>query len=199
MIGWEGDLAELEVEDLRNWYRLWYAPNNATLVVVGDVEAPAVFALARKHFGPLKAEQVSAAKQRPEPPQPGEQRIRVKAPAKEPYLSMGYKATALGQPGIEEWEPYALEMLASTLDGGSSTRLSRELVRGAQVAAEAGASYSAFTRLPGMLVMDGTPAKGHDISDLEQALAARAAAVEQHDWDLVTARTVTVYEEVLGR
>jgi zinc protease len=173
VIGWEGDLAELKVDDLRDWYRQWYAPNNAILVVVGDVDAPAVFDMARKHFGPLKAEQVSAAKQRPEPPQPGEQRIRVKAPAKEPYLIMGYKATTLGQPNIEEWEPYALEMLASILDGGSSTRLSRELVRGAQVAAEAGASYSAFTRLPGMLVMDGTPAKGHDIADLEKALQSQ--------------------------
>jgi len=173
VIGWEGDLAELKVEDLRDWYRQWYAPNNATLVVVGDVDALSVFDLARKHFGPLKAEQVAAAKQRPEPPQLGEQRIRVKAPAKEPYLIMGYKATTLGQPGTEDWEPYALEMLASILDGGSSTRLSRELVRGAQVAAEAGASYSAFTRLPGMLVIDGTPAKGHDIAGLEQALAAQ--------------------------
>jgi zinc protease len=173
VIGWEGDLAELKVEDLRDWYRQWYAPNNATLVVVGDVDAQAVFDLARKHFGPLKAEQVSAAKQRPEPPQLGEQRIRVKAPAKEPYLILGYKAAALGRPGTEDWEPYALEMLASILDGGSSTRLKRELVRGAQVAAEAGASFSAFTRLPGMLVIDGTPAKGHDVAELEQALVAQ--------------------------
>jgi zinc protease len=173
VIGWEGDLAELSVDDLRQWYRQWYAPNNATLVVVGDVDAEAVFALARRHFGPLKAEPVAAAKLRPEPPQLGERRIRVKAPAKEPYLMMGYKATALTESGAEEWEPYALEMLASILDGGSSTRLSRELVRGTQVAAAAGASYSAFTRLPGMVVLDGTPAKGHGIADLERALQAQ--------------------------
>ena len=91
---------------------------------------------------------------------------------------MGYKATALGQAGAEDWEPYALEMLASILDGGSSTRLSRELVRGTQVAADAGASYSAFTRLPGMLVLDGTPAKGHGIADLEQALQAQVARLK---------------------
>jgi len=173
VIGWEGDLAELNIDDLRNWYRLWYAPNNATLVVVGDVDAEAVFALARKHFGPLKAEQIAAAKQRPEPPQLGERRLQVKAPAKEPYLMMGYKAPALREAGAEDWEPYALEMLASILDGGSSTRLSRELVRGAQIAAQAQASYSAFTRLPGMLVLDGTPAKGHTVADLEQALKAQ--------------------------
>jgi zinc protease len=161
------------VDDLRDWYRQWYAPNNATLVVVGDVDAQTVFDLARKHFGPLKAEQISAAKHRPEPPQLGEKRIEVKAPAKEPYVIMGYKTPALSEPGTEDWEPYALEMLSSVLDGGSSTRLSRDLVRGAQVAAEAGASYSAYTRLPGMLVIDGTPAKGHDVAGLERALAAQ--------------------------
>ena len=173
VIGWEGDLAGLTVEDMRDWYRQWYAPNNATLVVVGDVDTEAVFDLARKHFGPLQAEAVAAAKQRPEPAQPGEQRIQVKAPAKESYLLMGYKATSLTQPGVEAWEPYALEMLSSVLDGGGSTRLNRELVRGTQVAADAGASYSAFTRLPGLLLLDGTPAKGHDVAELEQALLAQ--------------------------
>jgi zinc protease len=173
VIGWEGDLAELKVEDLRDWYRQWYAPNNATLVVVGDVDAQGVFDLAKRHFGPLQAEVVAKAKRRPEPPQLGEQRIQVKAPAKEPYVIMGYKATALTEAGVEEWEPYALEMLASILDGGASTRLQRDLVRGSQVAADAGASYSAFTRLPGMLVIDGTPAKGQDIGTLETALRAQ--------------------------
>ncbi len=173
VIGWAGDLNDLTVDDLRDWYRQWYAPNNATLVVVGDVDAEAVFDLARKHFGPLKAEQVASAKQRPEPDQLGEKRLTVKAPAKEPYLIMGYKTTALGQPDTEDWEPYALEMLSSVLDGGGSTRLQRELVRGSQVAAEAGASYSAFTRLPGLLMLDGTPAQGHDLADLERALGAQ--------------------------
>ena len=69
-----------------------------------------------------------------------------------------------------EWEPYALEMLASVLDGGSSARFARELVRGAQVAASANASYSAFTRLPGLFLFDGVPANGHDIQGLERAI-----------------------------
>ena len=185
VIGWEGDLAALTVDDLRDWYRQWYAPNNATLVVVGDVDPEAVFTLARKHFGPLKAEPIAAAKPRPEPAQLGEQRIRVKAPAKEPYLLMGYKATNLSQAGDEDWEPYALEILSSILDGGASTRLQRELVRGTEVAADAGASYSAFTRLPGMVVIDGTPSKGHDIAELETALKAQVQRL--HDEPVGTA------------
>ena len=169
VIGWASDLEDLKAEDLRDWYRKWYAPNNATLVVVGDVEPDEVCALAEKHFGPLKPEQIARPKPRLEPGQRGEKRIRVKAPAKEPYLIMGYKATALGH-AEEPWEPYALEMLSSVLDGGSSSRLSRELVRGNRVAADVDAGYSAFTRLPGMLVLDGTPAKGRDLVELEKAL-----------------------------
>jgi len=169
VIGWPGDLEQLGVQDLREWYRLWYAPNNATLVVAGDVDPEQVFALAEKHFGPLKAEAVDPPKTRAEPEQLGEKRLRVKAPAQEPYLLMGFKAPALAN-AETDWEPYALEVLASVLDGGNSARLSRELVRGSQVASSDGASYSAFSRLPGLFLFDGVPAKGHDIGALEQAL-----------------------------
>ncbi len=172
VIGWASDLEDMNVADLRDWYRQWYAPNNATLVVVGDVDPEEVFALAEKHFGPLSAEPVSPPKPGGDPAQRGEKRIKVKAPAKEPYLLMGYKSTAIGHAG-EDWEPYALEMLSSVLDGGSSARFSRELVRGSHVAASAGASYSAFTRLPGMLLLDGIPAQGRTIDELEQALLAQ--------------------------
>ena len=172
VIGWASDLEGMTVADLRDWYRQWYAPNNATLVVVGDVDPQEVFALAEKHFGPLSAEKVSAPKLGGDPAQRGEKRIMVKAPAKEPYLLMGFKSTAIGH-AEEDWEPYALEMLSSILDGGSSARFSRELVRGAHVAASAGASYSAFSRLPGMLLLDGIPAQGRTIDELEQALLSQ--------------------------
>jgi zinc protease len=182
VIGWASDLEGMEVEDLRNWYHRWYAPNNATLVVVGDVVADEVFSLAEKHFGSLQPEQVATPKRRAEPEQRGEKRIRVKAPAKEPYLIMGYKATALGQ-DAEEWEPYALEMLASVLDGGGSARFSRELVRGSKVAASAGAGYSAFTRLPGMFLIDGNPAKGRTVMELEQAFGEQVERVRNEPVD----------------
>lgn len=172
IIGWASDLEGMAVEDLRDWYRQWYAPNNATLVVVGDVDPQAVFALAERHFGPLGAERIRPPRPQADAPQRGEKRLRVKAPAKEPYLLMGYKTPVIGH-ADDDWEPYALEMLASILDGGSSARLSRELVRGSHVAASAGASFSAFNRLPGMLLLDGIPAKGRSIAELEQALQAQ--------------------------
>jgi zinc protease len=169
IIGWPSDLETMQVDDLRAWYRKWYAPNNATLVVVGDVDPAAVFALAEEHFGPLEPEPVAPPKPRAEPEQRGERRLVVKAPAKEPYLIMGYKVPVLAN-ADENWEPYALEMLASVLDGGASARFSRELVRGERVAASAGAGYNAFTRLPGLFRLSGIPAHGRSMEELEAAL-----------------------------
>jgi len=177
VIGWPGDLKELTLTDIKDWYRLWYAPNNATLVVVGDVDPEQVFALAEKHFGPLKAESIATPKTREEPPQVGEKRILVKAPAQEPYLLMGYKTPSIAD-AQEDWEPYALEMLASVLDGGGSARFSRDLVRGSQVASSAGASYDAFRRLPALFLFDGVPAKGKDIPTLEAALRGEIERVQ---------------------
>jgi len=168
VIGWMNDLNNMTVGDLRSWYKLWYAPNNATLVVVGDVNPEEVLELARKYFGPLQGETFNVLKQLREPPQRGIIRTVVRAPARQPYLKLGYKTPVIGT-AEKEWEPYALEMLVAILDGGSSARFSRKLVRGREIAVSAGAGYSAFSRLSGMLTMSGVPAEGHSIAELEQA------------------------------
>jgi zinc protease len=200
VIGWMNDLKNLRVEDLQEWYRLWYAPNNATLVVVGDVDPQQVLALAKQYFGPLKSEPTPRLKPLREPPQRGITRVQVRAPAREPYLVLGYK-TPVAVSAESPWEPYALDMLASILDGGSSARFSRNMVRGSEIAVSAGAEYNAFSRLPGMLLVDGTPAKGHDIEQLEQGLLTeigrlREELVEAEELERVRAQVVAskVYE-----
>lgn len=168
IIGWMDDLENLTVADLRQWYSTWYAPNNATLVVVGDVEPAAVFALAEKHFGPLQPSTITPPKPRTEPKQLGERRVVVKAPAELPYLVMGYKVPVL-KTVDEEWKVYALEVLAGVLDGGESARFARELVRGKQIAAGAGAGYSLGMRLGDTFTLSGTPSQGKTVRDLEKA------------------------------
>ncbi|MCP3670818.1 MAG: insulinase family protein [Gammaproteobacteria bacterium] len=171
VIGWMNDLNNMQVEDLHSWYRQWYAPNNATLVVVGDVKPEWVLEMATKYFGPLKAEQIPSLKPLREPPQRGVIRTNVRAPARQPYLAMGYKTPVIST-ADQEWEPYALEMLVAILDGGSSSRISQKLIRGKEIAVSAGAGYSAFSKYSGMLSMSGIPAKGKSVYDLEQALRA---------------------------
>ena len=171
VIGWMNDLENMNVADLRDWYRKWYAPNNATVVVVGDVEPEAVYALAKKHFGPLKPSELTPPKPRKEIEQRGEKRIIVEAPAELPFLTMGYKVPVLLN-AEAEWEPYALDVLAGVLDGGSSARLETRLVRGESIAASAGAGYDLYDRLESLFVLQGTPANGHTIKELETALRA---------------------------
>ncbi len=179
VIGWMDDLENLQVADLRRWYARFYAPNNAVLVVAGDVQAEAVFALAERHFGPIKPSEVEADKPRREPPQFGERRISVRRPAELPVLIMGFKAPVL-RTADEPWKAYALEMLVNILDGGDSARLSRELVRGRQLAASIGAGYDLLVRNDSLLLLEGVPADGHSVAELEAALLEHVQRLKDH-------------------
>ena len=181
-IGWMDDLENMRIGDLRNWYQRWYAPNNATLVVVGDVEPDAVYKLARKYFGKLKPSELDPPRPSQEVKQLGEKRIEVEAPAELPFLIMGYKVPVLLN-APEQWESYALDVLANVLDGGDSARLAARLVRGQSIAAEASADYSLDDRMTTLLLLQGTPARGHTIPELEKAFRAEVAALRDKPID----------------
>ncbi len=169
VIGWMNDLDNMQVSDLRQWYQDWYMPNNATLVVVGDVKAQDVFSLAEKYYGVIPQRDVATLKPRIEPRQVGERRVEVKAIAKLPYMILGYKVPSLKT--IEDKrEAYALHVLAGILDGGRSSRLSKNLVRGQEIAASAGAGYSLYTARNNMFLFDGTPNANKTLAELEQAI-----------------------------
>lgn len=177
IIGWMDDLEGLHVEDLQKWYQQWYAPNNAVLVVAGDVNPAEVLKLAQRRFGVLTASDIQPTKPRREIEQLGIRRLVVKAPAEVPYLIMGYKVPVL-LTAKEDWEPYALEVLAGILDGGDSARFSRDLVRGKQIAVSAGAGYDLNDRQQSLLLLDGSPANGHDMAALEAALRAEITKLQ---------------------
>jgi zinc protease len=172
VVGWMNDLENMTFSDAKGWYDRWYAPNNAILVVVGDVNPNQVFVLARKYYGHIESRtvlQLDERKPQIEPKQLGIKRLIVKAPAQLPYLAMGYHAPALRKPDTD-WEPYALEMLAGVLDGNESARLNKSLVREQRIASSAGAGYDSTARGPGMFYLDGTPSEGKTVADLEAAL-----------------------------
>ncbi len=179
VIGWPADIASYKVKDLQAWYERWYAPNNATLVVVGDVVSKEVFKLAEQHFGPLKPSDLDPLKVQTEVKQLGVRRMTVKLPATLPYILMGYKVPSLTALENEN-EAYALEVLGGILDGGNSARLSSRLVRGQQIAVSAGAGYSLISRLPGLFLLDATPAKGKTVYDLEYALKKEVSDLKRN-------------------
>ena len=172
IIGWMNDLENMSVSDAQEWYDRWYAPNNAVLVVVGDVNPNDVFSLAQKYYGKIKFRPLlSLALRKPqvEPPQTGIKRLTIKAPARLPYLVMGYHAPVL-RDADTDWEPYALEMLVGVLDGNESARLNKELVREQHIASSINADYDSTGRGPSMFFLNGTPSEGKSVEELEAAL-----------------------------
>jgi len=194
IIGWMNDLEHMSHLDARNWYARWYVPNNAFVVVVGDVKADEVFALAQRYYGRIKARPLPERKPQLEPQQRGARRMVVKAPAELPYLLMGWKCPVL-RDADRDWQPYALEVLTGVLDGNESARLNQSLVRNSRVAGEVGAGYDIAARGPGMCSLEGTPSQGRSVADLETALRGELArlvegGVSADELDRVKAQVV---------
>ena len=170
VVGWMNDLENMTAADAREWYKTWYAPNNATLVVVGDVNAQEVLKLAKQYFGPLKSHVLPVRKPQVEPEQKGERRVVVKAQAKLPYVLMGFHVPSL-QDADKDVEPYALEILAGVLNGNASARLNQNLVRQSQIAIDVDAGYDMVQRgRQSIFVLDATPSEGKSVAELEAAI-----------------------------
>jgi zinc protease len=170
IIGWPEDLKALQLSDIQDWYRRWYAPGNATLVVVGDVKPGEVFDLAEKYFGPIPQEAVPKSRQGDRLEAPGERRIDVTDPDVDvPELVMAYNVPSAATID-DRSDAYALMVLANVLDGGAGARLAEQVVRGTGLAASAGASYDAVARLDSSFQLHATPSPGGNPAALEKAL-----------------------------
>ena len=178
IIGWMNDLETMTAADAKAWYDTWYVPNNAYVIITGDVDHKAVFELAEKYYGPLEGRALPVRKPLAEPGQEGTRRVNVKAPAELPVLIMGYKAPSLRDVEMDN-DPYALEMLSAVLDGHDAARFNKHLVREQKVALSAGIDYDTTARGPGMIYLHGSPAEGKTVPELEAALRAEIARVQK--------------------
>lgn len=181
IIGWMNDLDNLRAQDVRDWHAAFYAPNNATLVVVGDVDHAEVFRLAETHYGVVPKRALAQRKPLAEPPQQGPRRVTVRAPAELPYLALVWRAPALGALDAQDeatQQAYALQVLAGVLDGYDAARLPRRLVREGKQAVSVGAGYDPLNRgQEALFVLEGVPSAGVPVAKLEQALRAELARV----------------------
>lgn len=181
IIGWMSDLDAMTPADARDFYRKWYVPANAVIVVVGDVEPAQVKRLADKYYSKIPARPVPARKPRSEPPQAGLKRVELKAPAEQAYVSLAYKVPGLRNvetPTPEDDDALALTVLSAVLDGYSGARLDRALTQGAdRVADSAGASNGLLGRGPQMFILDGVPAPGKTAAQVEAALREQVARI----------------------
>ena len=171
VIGWMSDLKQMRVSDARDWYQRFYHPNNATLVVVGDVKGTDVYALAKNYFGALGKRPRLERRPQIEPARLGKKSVDVHAPAQVPMIMLGYTVPTVGTTSSKNtMDPYALEVLASILDAGNSARISVNLVRGKQVASNVDVFYNLYARYQTQFVLYGTPSQNHTTGELETGI-----------------------------
>ena len=171
VVGWMDDLQNMTAADALAWYQRWYAPNNAVVVIAGDVDPQQVLKLAEKYFGPIPPKTLPKTKPQQEPAQIGIRRVNVKAPAENPFLMMAYKVPRLLDVEKDE-DPYALELLAAVLDGYDNARLPAKLVRTDRIANSVDAGYDGIGRGPVLFMLAGAPTKDSSVEKLEAALRA---------------------------
>ncbi|GAB4544142.1 MAG: pitrilysin family protein [Thermodesulfovibrionia bacterium] len=165
VIGWMSDIEGISRDDLWDYYRRHYNPNNAFIVVAGNVDVDKVMERIRKEFGSIPRGDDIKGLVINEPIQRGEKRVYIKKEAELPYVLIAYKAT-----NIFDDDSYALDVLAYILSDGRTSRLYKGLVDERQLAISVGADYDSLQRYPSLFYLYGTPMPGKDINDLEKAL-----------------------------
>lgn len=168
IVGWMSDLQAMTPDDVRAFYRQWYAPENAAVVIAGDVDVAQVRALAERIYGAIPARAVSQRKPRDEPPQQGPRHFEYRAAVDQAMVVLGYKVPHLQHPAQEDevsTDALALTLLAAVLDGYDGARLGRALVQGSgaggqRIADSVSASHSLSGRGPQQFFLLAVPAQG---------------------------------------
>lgn len=163
IIGWEEDLKIISLKDMKKFYRKFYVPENATLVIVGDIKISKTIDLIKKHFGQIESKGNFKRKIIIEPPQEKERFISVKRNAALPYFAMAYHT-----PNWKHKDSAALTLLEYILGGGESSRIYQRLVRKDGLALSAGAEYRYLSYDPDLFYFYAQPASGISVSKIKK-------------------------------
>jgi len=171
VIGWMEDITRLTIDDLRAWYQTWYAPNNATLVIVGDITPDVAMPMIKRWFGKIPAKKLPTNIVPTEINEPYARRIDLRLPVKVPRLIIGFNVPGI-KSAITKREVFALMVLSYLLDGGDSSRLTKSLIRDKSIASSVSAHYDAYKRGDSLFIFSATPniQKNKNLAELEEAI-----------------------------
>jgi zinc protease len=170
VVGWMNDLVNMKASDARDWYRSWYKPNNATVVIAGDVDPKVILQAVEKYYGAASARELPERKPQTEPLQKGMKRVQVKAPADSARLAMAWKVPKLRPGALDDDEPYALELLTAVLDGYDNARLNRKLIKQERVVNDVGVGYDMISRGLELFLISASMAKGKTVEQAENSI-----------------------------
>jgi zinc protease len=196
VIGWMSNLANIEREDLLRHYRKYYSPDNAFIVVAGDVNTDEILEKAREHFATIEPTSSRRVLKSVEPAQQGERLVNLIKEAELPYLIAAYHV-----PSFPEKDGYALEILAHILSGKSG-RLYRSVVYDEKIALNADAGYSGINTDPFLFFLDATAAPGEEVEDVEDALFEQVELLKEEpptDFELQGAKNRLVASYIMGQ
>ncbi len=165
VIGWMSDIAAIGRDDLRKYYREHYSPDNAYIVIAGDVNPGAVLEKVQKEFGAIAPVKRGKSTITAEPAQQGERRIYLRKEAELPYVLIAYHV-----PNFPHNDNFALDVLSAILSDGRSSRLYKGLVYEKRLALNASAEYNNLYKDPFLFTLGATAAPGKNIETVEKAL-----------------------------
>ncbi len=175
IVGWPSDIDRMTREEVLQYFKTYYAPNNVIAAIVGDIDPDRTFALMEKYFGPIPSQPIPPRNIPQEPQGRGERRVVLEADA-QPRLYIGYLV-----PEIGHQDGFALDVLAQVWSGvGRSSRTGRlykSLVLDKKLALDVDAGNNT-TLYPNLFIITATPAEGKSIAEVEKAIYEEMAKIE---------------------
>ncbi len=173
VLGWMSDLERIDRDDCVEYFRTYYAPNNAVMIVAGDFDSAEAMRLIHEYYDDIPSQEVSSDIRTVEPEQFGERRAEVHKPAELSQIMIGYHGAS-----AESDDIYALDVLESILTGGNSSRLYRKLVRDLGIALSVRSSFG-WNIDPGLIYFDVKMKPGEDTVKGEEAIYSELEAIAE--------------------
>jgi len=174
VIGWMSDINSIDRGDLLNYYKACYSPDNAVIIIAGDVRAEEMMEKIKNSFGAIPSGPPKKKISFMEPEQRGEKRVFLKREAELPHLLIAYHA-----PSFPCEDSYALDVLSRILSEGKSSRLYKSLVYEKKIAVDINADYDGFNKDPYLFFFSATASPGKDIKDVEDTLYAEIEKIKK--------------------
>lgn len=183
VIGYMKNLKKLKLDALKRWYQTWYTPNNAVLVIVGDVQPNDVMAQVKQYFGSIPKRPVPERPDVDEFLHTGERNMTIHTAVQVPTVSLAWNVPSITTATNPD-DAYALSLATEVLDGGLSARLEKRLIREQRLLAGVSTNYDLFARGGSLFSISAVPEQGHTV---EEARAAVLKEIEKLKTETITA------------
>jgi zinc protease len=169
VIGHMKNLQNLQLDDIKTWYRKWYTPNNAILVIVGDIESEAALHQVQKYFGDIPTKKAPPRNDVLEFERVGYRHMEIESTVQVPNLYMAWNVRSLAT-AKDPQDAYALNIISSILDSGISSRFQDRLVRDKKLLTAVSASYDPYNRGDSLFSISALPADGVSLQEAQKAI-----------------------------